>query len=108
MHLMNDTFPQSYNYYVYTCSSSLQYIDQECAVCLSCSFSHAQYLGKTHNYWHGAALLLEERVLSEQEASPVKQVPSYDGNYGDQILDPFQQVSLFVFKNVYVVYRISF
>ncbi len=59
----------------------------------SLQHTYTQYLGKTHNYWHGSALLLEERVLSEQEvAGKVRQIPSYDGNYGDQILDPLQQV----------------
>ncbi|XP_064401908.1 transformation/transcription domain-associated protein-like isoform X2 [Halichondria panicea] len=61
-----------------------------------------KYLGKTHNYWHGSALLLEERVLSEQEvAGKVRQIPSYDGNYGDQILDPLQQESLDSLSELY-------
>ena len=52
-----------------------------------------QYLGKTHNYWHGAVLLLEERATQEGELSLEGWTPPpYDGNYSDEILDPLKHV----------------
>ena len=52
-----------------------------------------QYLGKTHNYWHGVALLLEERAASEGELSlMLKEPPAYDGDYSEEILDPLKHV----------------
>ena len=53
-----------------------------------------QYLGKTHNYWHGATLLLEDRANTEGELILVsKEPPAYDGNYTEEILDPLKHVS---------------
>lgn len=55
-------------------------------------------MGKTHNYWHGAVLLLEERAIVEGELSPdytEKTPPPYDGNYSDDILDPLKHVREF-------------
>ena len=59
---------------------------------LSLSF---QYLGKTHNYWHGVTLLLEERAATEGELSlMLKEPPPYDGDCTDEILDPLKHVSV--------------
>ena len=55
-----------------------------------------QYLGKTHNFWHGSALLLEHRAYSEGELpAKSKEPPDYDGKYTDQILDPLKDVSMY-------------
>ena len=52
-----------------------------------------QYLGKTHNFWHGSAMLLEQRAYSEGELpAKSKEPPDYDGKYADQILDPLKHV----------------
>ena len=63
----------------------------------SCSYCYLpQYLGRTHNYWHGAALLLEEKASGEGELSngpPRGRVPPiYNGNYADDLLDPLKNV----------------
>ena len=58
-----------------------------------------QYLGRTHNYWHGAAMLMEEKAHYEGELSnglPRSRVPpSYDGNYADNLHDPLKEVQPF-------------
>ena len=80
----------NFNFYVYhiacTCIS----------MCVLLSFPSPpplQYLGKTHNYWHGAVLLLEERATQEGELSLEGWTPPpYDGNYSDEILDPLKHV----------------
>ena len=52
-----------------------------------------QYLGKTHNFWHGSAMLLEQRAYQEGELpAKSKEPPDYDGKYTDQILDPLKYV----------------
>ena len=50
----------------------------------------------THNYWHGCVLLLEDRGEPDlkRTSTAVKQPPSYDGNYTEQLLDPFKQVNI--------------
>ena len=54
----------------------------------------SQYLGKTHNFWHGSTLILEERAYSEGELpAKSREPPPYDGNYSDQILNPLKHVS---------------
>ena len=50
-----------------------------------------KYLGRTHNFWHGAALLLEEKANNDGElAHRNRTLPSYDGNYADDLLDPMK------------------
>ena len=57
--------------------------------------SFSQYLGKTHNFWHGSTLILEDRAYSEGELpAKSREPPPYDGNYSDQILNPLKHVSL--------------
>lgn len=52
-----------------------------------------QYLGKTHNFWHGSAMLLEQRAYKEGELpAKSKEPPDYDGKYTDHILDPLKHV----------------
>ena len=53
-----------------------------------------QYLGKTHNFWHGSALLLEDRAASggELQREGPREPPAYNGLYSEQLLDPFKQV----------------
>ena len=52
-----------------------------------------QYLGKTHNYWHGAVLILEDRATAEGELTfESREPPPYDGNYSEEILDPLKHV----------------
>ena len=60
-----------------------------------CTHTHTQYLGKTHNFWHGSAVMLEDRAHSSGEL-PVtpKEPPPYDGNYSEQILNPLKHVSI--------------
>lgn len=53
----------------------------------------SQYLGKTHNYWNGAALMLEDRGVADGElAQSVPEPPSYDGNYAEEVLNPLKHV----------------
>ena len=62
-----------------------------------------QYLGKTHNYWHGAVLVLEERANSEGELSPTGwEPPPYDGNYTEEVLDPLKHVRLPYILNLFI------
>ncbi|KAL5497639.1 hypothetical protein EMCRGX_G014148 [Ephydatia muelleri] len=61
-----------------------------------------KYLGRTHNYWHGAALLLEEKANSSGELSHRnKALPSYDGNYADDLLDPMKEEVLDSLSELY-------
>ena len=57
----------------------------------------SQYLGKTHNLWYSAALMLEERAYSEGELpSKSREPPAYDGSYSDEILNPLKHVRCIV------------
>ncbi|KAL5496707.1 hypothetical protein EMCRGX_G013051 [Ephydatia muelleri] len=70
-----------------------------CSICSQrCGLCYLRSGGRTHNYWHGAAMLMEEKAHYEGELSnglPRSRVPpSYDGNYADDLHDPLKEETL--------------
>ena len=59
-------------------------------------------MGKTHNAWHRAVLLLEERGLANGDFDPQPKVPpKYEGDLVAQTFDPPRQENLDALSDLY-------
>ena len=67
------------------------------------SFTYCpQYLGKTHNAWHRAVLMLEDRALANGDFDPQPKIPpKYEGDLVGQSLDPPKQETLDALSDLY-------
>ncbi|XP_019851030.1 PREDICTED: transformation/transcription domain-associated protein [Amphimedon queenslandica] len=63
-----------------------------------------KYLGKIHNYWNGSLILLEDRAKADGELSMTpRDPPPYDGNYNDELLDPFKNETMNALSELYAL-----
>ena len=66
------------------------------------SFHCLQYLGKTHNAWHRAVLMLEERALANGDFDLQPKIPpKYEGELVGQSLEPLKQETLDALSDLY-------